>query len=135
MCETVKIMEHLKLEATDVLPEIDFDFQNHVFHIRGESYPEDVTAFFGPISEKLTACLENALDKKIEFNFELIYFNSSSAKVIMSIFDQLEEVAEAGADVTINWRYDADDDTMEELGQEFGDDLETAKFNMTVIDS
>ena len=126
-------MENLKTEATDRLPEIDFDFQNLVFRIRGESYPEDVTAFYGPILEKLGTCLEDAAGKTVEFNFELIYFNSSSAKVILGIFDQLDEVASAGSDVTINWYYDAEDDTMEELGQEFAEDLESVKFNMRVI--
>ena len=52
----------------------------------------------------------------------------------MGIFDELEETAEAGADVTIKWHYDAEDDTMEELGQEFAEDLEHAKFSMKVID-
>ena len=126
-------MENLKIEATDRLPEIDFDFQNLVFRIRGESYPEDVTAFYGPILDKLTTCLESALDRAVEFNFELIYFNSSSAKIIMGIFDQLEEAANAGSSVTINWHYDAEDDTMEELGQEFAEDLESVTFNMKVI--
>ena len=126
-------MENLKTEATDRLPEIDFDFQNLVFRVRGESYPEDVTAFYSPILEKLGACLEGAAGKAVEFNFELIYFNSSSAKVILGIFDQLDEAASAGSDVTINWHYDAEDDTMEELGQEFGEDLESAKFNLKVI--
>ena len=134
MCEAGRTMEHLKIPATDRLPEIDFDFQNLVFRIRGESYPEDVTAFYGPIREKLDASLRNAAGKAVEFNFELIYFNSSSAKVIMGIFDELEEIAEAGADVTIKWHYDAEDDTMEELGQEFAEDLEHAKFSMKVID-
>jgi len=126
-------MENLKTEATDRLPEIDFDFQNLVFRIRGESYPEDVTAFYGPVMEKLTACLEDTAGRTVEFNFELIYFNSSSAKVIMGIFDQLEEAANAGSAVTINWHYDAEDDTMEELGQEFAEDLESVTFNMKVI--
>ena len=126
-------MENLKTEATDRLPEIDFDFQNLVFRVRGESYPEDVTAFYSPILEKLGTCLEGAAGKAVEFNFELIYFNSSSAKVILGIFDQLDEAASAGSDVTINWYYDAEDDTMQELGQEFGEDLESAKFNMKVI--
>ncbi len=126
-------MANLKTDATDRLPEIDFDFQKLVFRIRGESYPEDVTAFYGPILEKLAASLEGASGKAVEFNFELIYFNSSSAKVILGIFDQLDEAAGAGSDVTINWYYDAEDDTMEELGQEFAEDLESAKFNMKLI--
>ena len=88
-------MEHLKIEATDVLPEIDFDFNNHIFYIRGESYPEDVTVFYGPLMEKLEDCLKTVQGAAVKFNFELIYFNSSSAKVILGIFDQLEEAAPA----------------------------------------
>ena len=126
-------METLRIEATDRQPEIDFDFGNLVFHIRGESYPEDATSFYTPVLEELRASLRETVGRKIEFNFELIYFNSSSAKVIMGIFDDLEEAAQAGADVTINWHYDVEDDTMEELGQEFAEDMEAAKFNMKVI--
>ncbi len=127
-------MEPLKIDATDRSPAIDFDFEALKFSVRGESYPEDVTAFYGPILDKFASCLEQAGEKAVEFNFELIYFNSSSAKVIMGIFDQLEECAADGADVTINWHYDEEDDTMEELGEELAEDLEAAKFNMKVID-
>lgn len=128
-------MESLKLEGTDRSPEIDFDFQNLKFHLRGESYPEDVTSFYNPILEKLTTALEGASGKSVEFNFELIYFNSSSAKVIMGIFDQLEEAANDGADVTVNWHFDAEDDTMEELGEELAEDLVDAKFNMKKLET
>ena len=33
-----------------------------------------------------------------------------------------------GASVDIYWFYDVEDDTMQELGEEFGEDLESAKF-------
>ncbi len=126
-------MENLKIEATDRSPEIDFQYADLKFCIRGESYPEDVTAFYGQVMEQFTASLTDIGSAQVVFDFELIYFNSSSAKVIMSIFDQLDEAAEAGADVTVNWHYDAEDDTMEELGEEFAEDLEHAKFNMMVL--
>jgi hypothetical protein len=32
--------------------------------------------------------------------------------------------------VTINWYYDEEDDTMRELGEEFGEDLEHAAFHV-----
>ncbi len=128
-------MENLKLEATERSPEINFEFSDLKFCIRGESYPEDVTAFYGPVMEQFTESITDIGNGKVEFDFELIYFNSSSAKVIMSIFDHLDEVAESGADVTVNWHYDAEDDTMEELGQEFAEDLEHAKFNMKVLET
>ena len=126
-------MENIKIEATDRSPEIDFDFSANVFTIRGESYPEDVTAFYGEVIDNLEDHLSSLDGGGIEFNFELIYFNSSTAKVLMGLFDTLEETAEGDVDVTVNWYYDEEDDTMEELGEEFAEDLENATFNMKVI--
>jgi len=62
----------MKIEATDRSPEIDFDFSDNKFSIRGESYPEDVTAFYGEIIENLEAHLSGMDGGEIEFNFELI---------------------------------------------------------------
>ena len=123
-------MDHIKIEATDRSPEIDFNFDANVFTIRGESYPEDVTAFYGEIIDSLESHLEGLEGGTVEFNFELIYFNSSTAKVLMGLFDTLEETAEGAVDVVVNWYYDEEDDTMEELGEEFAEDLEHATFNM-----
>jgi len=123
-------MEHIKIEATDRSPEIDFNFDANVLTIRGESYPEDVTAFYGEIIDNLESHLEGLEGGTVEFNFELIYFNSSTAKVLMGLFDTLEETAEGAVDVVVNWYYDEEDDTMEELGEEFAEDLEHATFNM-----
>ncbi|MBF0189333.1 MAG: DUF1987 family protein, partial [Magnetococcales bacterium] len=55
-------------------------------------------------------------------------------KVVMRLFELLEETAENGVSVTVNWVYEEDDDNMEELGEEFGEDLETATFNMCPIE-
>ena len=125
-----KTMDNLQIKATERSPEIDFRFDERVFAIKGESYPEDVSSFFGPVTEKLFAWLDQLSDAAVEFNFELIYFNSSSAKVILGIFDCMEDCASRGNKVVVNWCYDEEDDTMEELGEEFGEDLEHAKFNM-----
>jgi len=127
-------MNNIKIEATDRSPEIDFDFSKNKFSIRGESYPEDVTAFFGEIIENLETHLSGMDSGDVEFNFELIYFNSSTAKVLMGLFDTLEEAAEGGLSVAVNWYYDQEDDTMEELGEEFAEDLEAATFNMKTLE-
>lgn len=123
-------MEKIRIEATERSPEIDFDFATGVFSIRGESYPEDVASFFGPVIDKLDEYLNQLNSGSVRFDFELIYFNSSSAKVLMGLFDALEAASANGVDVLINWIYDADDDTMEELGEEFAEDLTHARFNM-----
>jgi len=52
----------------------------------------------------------------------------------MRLFDTLEETADQSVSVTVNWHYDAEDDTMEELGDEFAEDLEAATFNMKKLE-
>jgi hypothetical protein len=123
-------MPKLKIPATDRSPEVDFDFDNHRLRIRGESYPEDVAAFYGPVFEALDGYLRQLHDGDCSLDVELIYFNSSSAKAIMSLLEKLDDAAGRSASVAITWYYDEEDDTMRELGEEFGEDLEHAEFHL-----
>lgn len=127
-------MSIISIAATERSPELDFNFEKNTFKIKGESYPEDVTEFYGEALKALEAHLEGLDGGTVDFTFELIYFNSSSAKILMSLFDMLEEAAEEGNTVNIEWIYEADDDNMEELGEEFGEDLEAANFKMKAIE-
>ena len=72
---------------------------------------------------------------EVSFDIELIYFNSSSAKVLMGLFDTLDEVAKAGNRVTITWTYDEDDDNMQEMGEVFSEDLEHAQFRLKILET
>lgn len=128
-------MDNLRIEASDRTPEVDFDFASNAFALRGESYPEDVNVFYGQLIEKLESHTESLSKSELTFTFELIYFNSSTAKILMIIFDLLDSAAEKGNKVTINWLYEPDDDNMEELGSEYGEDLEHASFNLTPTQS
>ncbi len=123
-------MPNLKIPATERSPEVDFDFDNHRLRLKGESYPEDVAAFYGPVFETLDGYFDELRDGTCCFDFELIYFNSSSAKAITSLLEKLDKVAAGGATVTVNWYYDEEDDTMRQLGEEFGEDLEHATFHL-----
>ncbi len=123
-------METIHIAATDRSPEVRFDFMANHFSLKGESYPEDVTEFYGPVIGRLEQHLERLEDGALIFDFELIYFNSSSAKVLMGLFDLLDDVAGRGCRVSVNWRFEADDDNMEELGQEFAEDLSNVTFNL-----
>jgi hypothetical protein len=80
------------------------------------------------------AALDTYLDRlgrgACRFDFELIYLNSSSAKAIMMLMDKLDAAAKKGASIDVYWYYDKEDDTMQELGEEFGEDLEKAKFHL-----
>ena len=122
--------ETLDIEATSRTPAVSFDFNGNHLKISGESYPEDVTEFYGPVFGALDAYLGRLGNGRCRFDFELIYLNSSSAKAIMMLMDKLDAAAKKGATVDVYWYYDKEDDTMQELGEEFGEDLENAKFHL-----
>jgi hypothetical protein len=123
-------MQNLVIPATARTPAIDLGFGNNHLKVSGESYPEDVTEFYKPVFSALDAYLATLGSGSCRFDFELIYINSSSAKAIMMLMDKLDAAAANGASVDIYWFYDVEDDTMQELGEEFGEDLESAKFHL-----
>lgn len=123
-------MENLNIESTDRSPAVQFDFGQNELKLSGESYPEDVSTFYHPIFEALDGYLADLGNGCCRFRFELIYFNSSSAKAIMMLMEKLDDAARIGASIEVYWLYDEEDDTMRELGEEFGEDLEHAVFHL-----
>jgi len=125
-------MSALQIPATERTPELSFDFAANVFSLKGESYPENIAEFFGEPMGKLKEHLAAQAGQKIVFHFELSYFNSSSAKTIMTLFDLMEDAADAGNDVLITWTCEEGDD-MQEMGEEFAEDLDAAKFELKFL--
>jgi len=121
-------MDPINIPQTARTPRVEFDFQSNKFIIAGESYPEDVPTFYGPLLERFTVFLNESNNVAINFRFELVYFNSSTAKIVMELFEALEEAAGSGNEVVITWVYDAGDDNIKELGEEFAEELSNAKF-------
>jgi hypothetical protein len=126
-------MEPIRIEATNRTPAVSFDFDHHDLRIEGESYPEDVPAFYGPIFEALDRYLGSLGEGRCRFVLSLVYFNSATAKALMLLLEKLDEAAAAGATIDVHWAYDEEDETMKELGEEFGEDLEHAAFHLEVM--
>lgn len=59
----------------------------------------------------------------------LAYFNSSSTKMLFSLFDVLNGKAADGTPVILNWYHDEDDDTLFEFGQELCEDFTALTFH------
>jgi hypothetical protein len=123
-------MDNLKIPATERSPDVDFDFAAGRLSLRGESYPEDASTVFGPIFAVLEPFLDNAENRDIRFDFELIYFNSSSAKALMNMFQMMENAAGRGVRLEVNWYFAPDDETMKEFGEDFAEDLKSVTFNL-----
>ena len=125
-------MENLSIEQTERSPRVSFDYQNHELEISGESYPENNDEFYRPIFESLQTYLNVKDNELLNFKFKMIYFNSSSARMLMKIFELLDETARNGREINIEWYYREDDDTMEEFGGDYSEDIEYASFSMKV---
>jgi hypothetical protein len=123
-------MDRIQLAATDRSPQVDFDFAAGLLSLRGESYPEDAAAFFGPLQQSLRAALAEQSEVPIVFEVGLAYFNSSSAKALMNLFMLLEDAAEEGRAVTVRWLFAEGDETIEEAGEDFAADFAHARFEM-----
>ena len=127
------IMENLIIEATKSSPAIRFYATSHLLEIIGESYPENAAKFYAPMFSWLEEYLETLSDASILVNLEIVYFNSSSSKVLMNFFDMLEEAAAAGRSIIVNWRYHEENETALECGEEFMEDLEAVTFKLVGI--
>ena len=75
-------MPGLNIAATSRTPAVILDDKAGLFSVSGESYPEDITGFFGPIRVALNEAMEKA-ESQFNVEIKLVYFNSSSARVLM----------------------------------------------------
>ncbi|MCP4345442.1 MAG: DUF1987 domain-containing protein [Desulfobacterales bacterium] len=128
-------MDNLIIEATKDSPDIRFDQKNNLLEIKGESFPENAADFYSPVFLWLEKYIEQLTDQDVTVNIELIYFNSSSSKILLDFFDMLDEAADTGKKITINWIYDEDDDESLEFGEEFQEDFNSVRFNMIQKDA
>ncbi len=124
-------MENLVVQATEYTPYIAFDAESNLLEIKGYSYPENAMAFYAPMFEWLHGYflhLQSQAD--ILLNIEIVYFNSSSSKVLLDLFDLLnEQTLDKGIQSTVNWIYEEEDEDMLEFGQEFQEDFPSLIFH------
>lgn len=116
-------MELINLPAKEDSPSVILDAQNGKYEIAGKSMPEDVASFYQPIMNWLNEYAENGTGE-IVFDFKLVYFNTASSKLLLDIMIKLEEMHESGKSIKIRWHYSADDEDMQEAGEEYSDMIE-----------
>jgi hypothetical protein len=121
-------MDNLYIAATATSPEVDFRFDMHRLTLKGESYPENAAAFYAPITQQLREYLAGCEGQVITADIALAYFNSSSTKMLFSLFDALDEAAQGGNQVHMNWYHDAEDETIFEFGEELQADFTAIHF-------
>jgi hypothetical protein len=110
-------MESLIIEKTGDTPSIVLDPANNRFEISERSLPENANGFYAPVFKWLTEYLETP-DDKIDFVFNLEYFNTASAKQIAKILLFLEKLSKK-SDVKIIWKFKKEDTDMQASGSRY----------------
>lgn len=129
-------MENIKLTGTDRYPEIEFNYSEHRFSIKGYSYPENVKDFYTPYIDPLVGYLTglDATAAPVNFIFNFKYFHSSTAQVLYRLFDQLEACAQQGLVIAVTWCFENGDDNMEEAGEDFAEEMPHVNFILQEAD-
>ena len=117
----------MQLDATNRTPAVSVSSTG--IEMKGECYPEDITAFAEPVMQSLRNQLESV--ESFKARIELYYFNSSSAKFLFDFFEELEEAAEVGKQISVDWCYRADDSSMQEAGEDFEKTSNTLNINLS----
>jgi hypothetical protein len=113
-------MSDLTIAATERTPEIRLSAEQGIFSMRGESFPEDVAAFYGQVIMAIDS-LDTTLKAPLTVDVAMVYINSSSIKAMFRIFEGLENLRKHDHPLNITWHFQDDDDIMQELGEDFKD--------------
>ena len=119
----------MNIEATDRTPAITLSQNPLKLVMAGESFPEDVSAFYGEVISAINQ-LATTTKAKLEVEMALVYINSSSIKAMYRIFEGIDAYRQAGNEVQVTWKAEADDDIMQELGEDFKDRFQALGFSV-----
>lgn len=118
-----------EIKRTISTPHVVIDEENSYFMMEGESFPENVGKFYSELTTWLTEYLK-ADFKVLKFDCHLIYFNSSTSKLLMNILNAMNDAAIMGKNVVVNWHCSKDNDIIIECGEEFGEDFTDLEFHI-----
>ena len=111
-------MDDFFVKKTFNTPEVLFSPAEGILKIEGRSIPEDPGEFYDDIIARLIKYFEEPQGiTRIEIKLE--YINSGSSKYMLELMRLLKRNYDKGNDCIINWYYEEDDESIQELGQHY----------------
>ncbi len=99
-------------------PGVSFNAQTGICELTGESYMEEAYKFYIPLIDWIKEYIK-IVKKPMVFNFKLIYFNTSSSRLILDMLDIIKKFQNDGNDITVNWYYDPEDPDVKDEVEDF----------------
>ncbi|MFO7575451.1 MAG: DUF1987 domain-containing protein [Bacteroidales bacterium] len=116
-------MQLFRKDQTKNSPEIILD-PGGIIRIKGRSILENATDFYQPILEWIAEYVrEPAQLTCVDINLE--YFNSATAKVLITLIQKVSAVTFRNAKFKVNWYYEDGDEDILERGEYLESVLET----------
>lgn len=110
-------MKTISIAPADNTPGVVLSKESGVFSFFGKSLPEDVNKFYTPIQDWFREYCQNP-NPKTEISFNLDYFNSSTARIIVKLLIETENIHNKQSDVHVTWFYKSGDEVMHDRGCE-----------------
>lgn len=125
-------MQKIDIQKTISTPHMIIDEENNYLMLSGESFPENIVNFYEPLMTWIDDYLESDF-ATFTFDCSLVYFNSSTSKLLMNILNAMNEAAAHGKKVIVNWHSSKENDVIIECGEEFGEDFGDIQFNIIIL--
>ena len=107
-------MTNIIIEKTDSLPGVNFDITSIRLLVNGRSIPENAFTFYTPLITWINDFYsKNSFNTKVEastIDITCDYFNSSSAKMFLYMFEALANYQKEGHLIDINWFVSKEDE-------------------------
>lgn len=84
-------------------PEVSFDAVYGEFRLKGRCYPSDAKKFFEPVIAWLQAYINQPTAPQTVMQIDLEYFNTTSGKLLLSIFELLKILHQKKHKVSVRW--------------------------------
>ncbi|MCF8381157.1 MAG: DUF1987 domain-containing protein [Bacteroidales bacterium] len=123
-------MEEYLLKKTFNTPEVHFIPSEGYLKIEGRSIPEDPNEFYDSIIKLLKEYYKNP-EEITRCDIKLEYINSGSSKFMLELLRILKINYDQGKDCIVNWYYEEDDESIQELGMHY---KSTIKLPMKLIE-
>lgn len=115
--------QRLHLEPDTDSPDLTLDAEKNIFNISGISVVEDALEFYTPVLKWFDDYMRSP-NLKTTLVIKLKYFNTSSAELILYIFDKLKMIQDKGKEVLVSWHYHINDSDMKEAGEDYAELVE-----------
>ncbi len=94
------------------------DKDKNVFLFEGRSLPENTVKFFEPVMQWLGEYKNDPAPETI-VNMNFVYFNTSSAKLLLQVLREFDNIYNSGHKVKVVWHYMIEDTDIQEAGEEY----------------